>query len=86
MHSIVCLLFMLRQKKVLDSKEKELREPISKQVESAIIQNLDRPEFFPARQAIARSTGNEVVMQVTSLLQTYAPQFESQNHPVGVGN
>ncbi len=69
-----------------DRAKKELQEPISRQVESAIIQNLNRPDFFPTRQAIARTTRNEVVTQVTSLLQTYAPQFESQNHPVGVGN
>jgi hypothetical protein len=69
-----------------DRAKKELQEPISRQVESAIIQNLNRPDFFPTRQAIARTTKNEVVTQVTSLLQTYAPQFESQNRPVGVGN
>ncbi len=66
--------------------KKELQEPIVKQVESAIAQNLDRPEFFPERQAIVKPAGTEVVTQVTALLQTYAPQFESQHHAVGAKN
>ncbi len=66
--------------------KKELQDLITRQVESAIAQNLDRPEFFPERQAIAKPAGTEVVTQVTALLQTYAPQFESQHHAVGVKN
>ena len=63
--------------------KKELQDLITQQVESAITQNLNRPEFFPQRQAIAKPTGDEVVKQVSTLLQAYAPQFESQPHPVG---
>ncbi len=63
--------------------QKELQNLITQQVESAITQNLNRPEFFPERQAIAKSSGDEVVKQVSTLLQSYAPQFESQNHAVG---
>jgi hypothetical protein len=63
--------------------KKELQEPIVQQVRSAIAQNLDRPEFFPERQAISKPAETEVVTQVTTLLQTYAPQFESQHHAVG---
>ncbi len=66
-----------------DRAKKELQDLITKQVESAIAQNLDRPEFFPERQAIAKPAETEVVTQVTALLQTYAPQFESQHHAVG---
>jgi hypothetical protein len=66
--------------------KKELQDPIVKQVESAIAQNLDRPEFFPERQAISKPAETEVVTQVTALLQTYAPQFESQHHAVGANN
>lgn len=63
----------------------ELKDLIRQQVESAIAQNLDRPEFFPERQAIAKPTGDEVVKQVSTLLQAYAPNFESQ-HPVAAHN
>jgi Late competence development protein ComFB len=63
--------------------QKELQNLITQQVESAITQNLNRPEFFPERQAIAKPTGDEVVKQVSTLLQSYAPQFESQTHAVG---
>ena len=66
--------------------KKELQEPIVQQVRSAIAQNLDRPEFFPERQAISKPAETEVVTQVTTLLQTYAPQFESQHHAVGAKN
>lgn len=64
-----------------DRAQTELKDLITKQVESAIAQNLDRPEFFPERQAIIKPTGDEVVKQVSTLLQSYAPQFESQNNP-----
>jgi Late competence development protein ComFB len=63
----------------------ELKDLIRQQVESAIAQNLDRPEFFPERQAIAKPNGDEVVKQVSTLLQAYAPNFESQ-HPVAAHN
>ncbi len=66
--------------------KKELQELITQQVTSAIAQNLDRPEFFPERQALVKPGGTEVVTQVNALLQTYAPQFESQTHPAGVIN
>ncbi len=65
-----------------DRARTELQDLITQQVESAIAQNLDRPEFFPERQAIAKPTGDEVVKQVSTLLQAYAPQFESQSQPV----
>jgi hypothetical protein len=66
--------------------KKELQELITQQVTSAIAQNMDRPEFFPERQALVKPGGTEVVTQVNALLQTYAPQFESQTHPAGVSN
>jgi Late competence development protein ComFB len=64
----------------------ELYDLILQQVESAIVRNLDRPEFFPERQALTKPNGNEVIEQVSTLLQSYAPQFESQNQPVGANN
>ncbi len=69
-----------------DRAKTELQTLITNQVESAIAQNLDRPEFFPERQAISKPSGDEVVKQVSTLLQTYAPQFEAQHHPVGASN
>ena len=65
-----------------DRAQKELQDLITQQVESAISQNLDRPESFPELQGIARSTGDEVIKQVSTLLQSYAPRFESQYYPV----
>ena len=65
-----------------DRAQKELQDLITQQVESAISQNLDRPESFPELQGIARSTGDEVIKQVSTLLQSYAPRFESQHYPV----
>jgi hypothetical protein len=66
----------------------ELQDSIVQQVKSAITRNLDRPEFFPERQAIAKPIGNgeEVVKQVSTLLQSYAPQFEIQPTPIGASN
>jgi Late competence development protein ComFB len=64
----------------------ELQDLIVGQVEAAIAHNLDRPEFFPERQALAKPNGDEVVKQVSTLLQAYAPQFESQQQPVGAAS
>jgi Late competence development protein ComFB len=64
----------------------ELQDLIVGQVEDAIAHNLNRPEFFPERQALAKPNGDEVVKQVSTLLQAYAPQFESQQQPVGASN
>ncbi|MEH2145952.1 late competence development ComFB family protein [Nostoc sp.] len=54
----------------------ELQELISQQVNEAINRYLDRPHFFPERQALGKNTATEVVRQVSALLQTYAPKFE----------
>lgn len=69
-----------------DRARSELQYLIVEQVQAAIEHNLNRPEFFPSRQAIFKPGGEEVVKQVSTLLQSYAPQFESQNHLVGVNN
>lgn len=57
----------------------ELQELISQQVTEAIDRYLDQPNFFPERQALGKSTGNEVLRQVSSLLQVYAPNFEQKS-------
>ena len=59
----------------------ELQELIAQQVEEAIARNLDRPDFFPERQAIRKSTGNEVFNQISTLLQASAPNFEQETAP-----
>jgi len=58
--------------------KEELQEFISQQVREAIARNLDRPEFFPDRIALGKFSGNEVMTQVSSLLKSYAPEFEQQ--------
>ncbi|MGK7872280.1 MAG: late competence development ComFB family protein [Xenococcaceae cyanobacterium] len=57
---------------------KELQELINQQVEAAIACYLDRPEFFPERQAIGTSTIGDVFKQVSTLLQSHAPNYEYQ--------
>jgi Late competence development protein ComFB len=63
--------------------QSELQDLIVQQVESAIARNLDRPEFFPERQAISKPNSDATIDQVSTLLQSYAPQFESQHRTVG---
>jgi Late competence development protein ComFB len=55
----------------------EMLELVRQQVKEGIERNLERPDFFPERQAIKPSQGKEVVDQVSSLLQAYAPSFET---------
>lgn len=59
----------------------ELQELITSQVNAALTRNLDRPDFGSERQAIGKSTGNEVLKQVSNLLQDYAPNFEHKSQP-----
>lgn len=65
--------------------KQELQTVITQQVDEAIARNLDRPEFYPERQALGKSSGQEVLTQVSSLLKAYAPAFEPQelNYPPG---
>lgn len=56
----------------------ELQELIAQQVGEAIARSLERPDFFPERHALGKSTGNEVLKQVSTLLQAYAPNFEQK--------
>lgn len=55
----------------------ELQALIAQKVNEAIGRNLDRPDFFPERQAIGKNTGDELLNQVSSLLQSYAPKYEA---------
>lgn len=57
----------------------ELSDLIGRQVVEAISRHLDRPQFFPERQALGKNTGNEVLAQVSSLLQAHAPNYEQKS-------
>ena len=58
----------------------ELQELINEQVNEAIARYLDRPEFFPERQAISKGKNNpDVASQLSNLLQDYAPNYEQKS-------
>lgn len=57
----------------------ELQALIAEKVSEGIARNLDRPEFFPERQVIGQEgKKDEILGQVSSLLQAYAYKFEVQ--------
>ncbi len=60
--------------------KEELQGLIVQQVSEAIARSLDRPDFFPERQAIgAKTSKDEILSQVSTLLQAYAPSFEPEH-------
>jgi hypothetical protein len=61
--------------------KEELHDLITQQVSAAITRNLARPDFGAERQALSKSSGNDVLKQVSSLLQDYAPNFEPKSSP-----
>jgi hypothetical protein len=60
--------------------QEELQGLITQQVSAAITRNLDRPDFGSERQALSKNTGGDVLKQVSSLLQVYAPSFEPKSY------
>ncbi len=54
----------------------ELQNLIHKQVAEAISRYLDRPEFFPERQALSSKNDSNMAAQLSSLLKDYAPNYE----------
>ncbi len=60
--------------------KEELQNLISQQVSAAIAHNQNRPDFGSERQALGKSTGSDVLKQVSSLLQVYAPDFEPKSN------
>ena len=54
----------------------ELDGLICQQVGEAISKCLDTHNLFPEHQYLKKNIGNEVLAQVSTLLQTYAPNFE----------
>jgi Late competence development protein ComFB len=60
-----------------DKAKEELHDLIAHCVNEAIATSLDRPDFFPERTGIAnKGTKQELLNQVSSLLQAYAPGME----------
>ncbi|MDZ7956869.1 MAG: late competence development ComFB family protein [Aulosira sp. DedQUE10] len=55
----------------------ELQELIAHQIGEAIGRNLDQPND-KRTPVLGKSTGNEVLRQVSNLLQVYAPTFEQK--------
>jgi hypothetical protein len=53
----------------------ELAMLISEKVKEAIARNLNQPEFFPERQTIRKPQAEDVLGQVSTLLQDYAHKF-----------
>ena len=62
--------------------KEELQELIDQQVNDAISQYLDRPEFYPERQAIRKSGDSNVAGQLSNLLKDHAPNYEQTNASV----
>lgn len=57
--------------------EDNLTTLIVQQVDEAIARYLDRPDFYPERRTLGKQVGGEVLGQVSSLLQSYAPSIEA---------
>lgn len=56
--------------------KQELLDLIIQQVETAISRNLDQPDFYPERHALESDHQKDLLGQVSSLLQAYAPDYE----------
>ena len=56
----------------------ELKPLIEQQVKEAIARNLDRPDFFPERATFGQSNKDTVLSQISNLLKSYAPEYESK--------
>lgn len=59
--------------------KEELQELIQGQVNEAISRYLDRPHFFPERQALGKSVGGDIANQLSNLLKDYAPNYEQKS-------
>jgi len=57
--------------------KEEMSPIIAQQVSEAIARSLDKPEFYPERQVLGKNTSDEVLSQVSTLLQAYAHKFEA---------
>lgn len=59
--------------------KEELQVLITDRVEEALARYLDRPEFFPERHVLGKTSSDDVLKQVSNLLQSYAPNYESSS-------
>lgn len=57
--------------------KEEMSPIIAQQVSEAIARSLDKPEFYPERQVLGKNSSDEVLSQVSTLLQAYAHKFEA---------
>ena len=64
----------------------ELSNLIAEQVQDAIACNLDRPDFFPERQTIKKTGGDDFLGQVSSLLKDHAYKFEPKSEETPVAS
>jgi len=51
---------------------------IAVQVREAITRNQAKPHLDPSRQLLGKNSRNDMLTQVSSLLQAYAPSFEQK--------
>lgn len=58
--------------------QNELRDLINQRVREAIAHHVSTNKSLADRQALATDSGNEVVRQISSLLQTYAMGYENE--------
>ncbi|GAB4234143.1 MAG: late competence development ComFB family protein [Stanieria sp.] len=56
----------------------ELQDLINQQVNDAISRYLDRPTFFPERQALGKSSHSDIASQLSNMLKDYAPDYEQK--------
>jgi predicted house-cleaning noncanonical NTP pyrophosphatase (MazG superfamily) len=56
--------------------KEELYDLIQQQVQEAVSRYLDRPEFFPERNAFGKKTRDDILNEMNTLLKSYAPNYE----------
>lgn len=56
----------------------ELQRLIAEQVNEAIDRYLERPDFFPERVALGKSSGTDVFSQVSTLLQAFSSKSDDE--------
>jgi Late competence development protein ComFB len=59
--------------------QEELQDLIAEQVQEAMNRYMDRPEFFPERNAIGKKTREDILSEMSTLLKSYAPNYESES-------
>lgn len=58
--------------------KEELQDLIAQKVDEAISRSLDRPEFFPERQVLGKSSQGDVLSGLSKMLEAIAPSYEPQ--------